>query len=201
MDAFARGYYPDYDKQTLILDVRHNRGGNIDSWILGILQRKAFTFWFGRTGNKRNGDLDWDEQFAFRGHVVILIDELTASDGEGVSRGISELGLGRLIGKRTWGGGIWLSQDNRLVDGGIASAPEIGTYNEKFGWGMGIEQQGVVPDIEVDNNPHTAFYGRDTQLERAIAELRQWLDQEPIVIPHPPDQKRDMSLHDEKCPL
>ena len=68
-----------------------------------------------------NGGLGWDQQFAFRGHIVVLIDEKTSSDGEGVSRGISELGLGRLIGTRTWGGGIWLSSDNHLVDGGIAT--------------------------------------------------------------------------------
>lgn len=68
-----------------------------------------------------NGGLGWDQQFAFRGHIVALIDEKTSSDGEGVARGISELGLGRLIGTRTWGGGIWLASDNDLVDGGIAT--------------------------------------------------------------------------------
>ena len=201
MDAFARGYFPDYDKQTLILDVRHNMGGNIDSWILDILQRKAWQYWGGRTGVKRKGDMDWDQQFAFRGHIVVLIDEKTSSDGEGVSRGMSELGLGRLIGKRTWGGGIWLGSDNKLVDDGIATAPEIGTYNEKFGWGLGIEQHGVVPDIDVDNNPRTTFDGKDTQLERAIAELKQWLQGEPVVIPKPMAGKRDMSLQGESCPV
>ena len=56
---------------------------------------------------------------------------------------MSELGLGQIVGTRTWGGGIWLSSDNTLVDGGIATAPEYGTYNDKFGWGLGIEQVGV----------------------------------------------------------
>jgi len=54
---------------------------------------------------------------------VVLINEHTSSDGEGFARGVSELGLGKLVGTRTWGGGIWLSSDNKLVDGGIASAP------------------------------------------------------------------------------
>ncbi|EEC47716.1 predicted protein [Phaeodactylum tricornutum CCAP 1055/1] len=195
MNAFARNFFPDYDAQALILDVRHNRGGNIDSWILTLLQRKAWMYWGDRVG-VRTGDLDWDEQFAFRGHIVVLIDEHTASDGEGVSRGISELGLGRLVGTRTWGGGIWLSSDNRLVDGGIASAPEIGTFNDRLGWGMGIEQQGVVPDVEVDNNPRTAYSGHDEQLERAIAELAEWLEEEPVIHPRPLEPKHDMSLHD-----
>ena len=227
-DAFFRGFYPDYDKQALIIDVRHNRGGNIDSWLLDVLQRKAWMYWHGRTTNITTGGLGWDEQFAFRGHLVVLIDEHTASDGEGFSRGVSELGLGKLIGTRTWGGGIWLSSDNRLVDGGIATvrmarctclhilistqcscifvhctqAPEVGTYNDKFGWGLGIEQMGVEPDFEVDNDPRIFYDGKDQQLEYAIDFLAKWLKQEPIVLPKSPGPKRDMSLPDEAkdCP-
>jgi C-terminal processing protease CtpA/Prc len=194
VDAFFRGFYPDYDKTALIIDVRHNRGGNIDSWLLDVLQRRAWMYWQGRTTNIHNGGLGWDEQFAFRGHVVVLIDEHTSSDGEGFSRGVSELGLGKLIGKRTWGGGIWLSSDNHLVDGGIATAPEIGTYNDNFGWGLGIEQMGVEPDFEVENDPRTFYDGKDQQLEYAIDYLAKWLKKEPIVMPKNPGPKRDMSL-------
>lgn len=98
-DAFVRGLYPDYDKDALIIDVRHNHGGNIDSWLLDSLQRKAWSFWQGRATNITNGGLGWDEQFAFRGHIVVLIDEKTSSNGEGFSRGVSELGVGKLVGK------------------------------------------------------------------------------------------------------
>jgi len=198
-DAFARGFFSDYDKQALIIDLRHNRGGNIDSWILTTLQKRAWMFWGDRIGVRR-GSLDWDEQFAFRGHVVVLIDEHSSSDAEGLSRGISELQLGRLIGKRTWGGGIWLSSDNHLVDGGIATAPEIGTFNDNFGWGLGIEQLGVQPDVEVDNNPRSTFDGEDAQLEMAIQELRKWLNEEPIVEPKAPLSKPDKSIPQENCP-
>lgn len=83
-DAFVRGFYPDYDKQGLIIDVRHNNGGNIDSWLLTSLQRKAWMYFQGRATNITNGGLGWDEQFAFRGHIVILVDEKTSSDGEGL---------------------------------------------------------------------------------------------------------------------
>lgn len=82
-DSFVRGFYPDYDKQGLIIDVRHNHGGNIDSWLLDVLQRKAWMYWQGRATNITTGGLGWDEQFAFRGHIVVLIDEKTSSDGEG----------------------------------------------------------------------------------------------------------------------
>merc|ERR1719215_2064850 len=101
-DAFARGFFPDYDKDGFILDVRHNTGGNIDSWVLDVLQKQAWMYWQSRDSDITNGGEGWDQQFAFRGHIVVLIDEMTASDGEGVARGISELGLGRLIGTRTW---------------------------------------------------------------------------------------------------
>lgn len=199
VNDFARGFYPDYDKDALILDVRHNGGGNIDSWILTALQRKVWSYWRNRRGTHK-GDIDWDEQFAFQGRVVVLVDEKTGSDGEGVARGISELGLGRLIGTRTWGGGIWLSSDNVLVDGGIATAPEMGTYNKKFGYGMGIENVGIEPDIVVDNNPRTTFDGKDAQLERAIQELKEWLHSEPVVISTPPEFIKDVSLHELDCP-
>ena len=64
---------------------------------------------------------------------------------------------------------------------------------------MGIEQMGVEPDIYVDNDPHQSYKGKDAQLERAISELKQWLEQEPVVIPQPPQKKKDMSLGDREC--
>jgi tricorn protease len=82
-DAFIRGFFPDFDKEAMIIDVRHNVGGNIDSWILTALQRKAWMYWQDRARNLTTGGMGWDEQFAFRGHLVVLIDEKTSSDGEG----------------------------------------------------------------------------------------------------------------------
>eukprot|EP00984_Skeletonema_dohrnii_P006777 scaffold2419_cov126-Skeletonema_dohrnii-CCMP3373.AAC.3 len=190
-NAFARGFYPDHDKQALIVDVRHNAGGNIDSWLLDILQRKAWMYWQGREDT--DGGLMWDEQLAFRGHLVVLIDEKTRSDAEIFARGVSELGLGKIVGKRSWGGGIGLAYDNDLVDGGIASAPELGVYNDKFGRGMGIEQMGIVPDVEVDNNPRDAYEGKDTQLEVAISVLKEWLKNEEVVLPKNPGRPKNMS--------
>ena len=198
-DAFARGFFPNYHKQGFILDVRHNIGGNIDSWVLDVLQRKAWMFWQERAFTTETGGIGWDEHYAFRGHVVVLVDEKTSSDGEGVSRGISELGLGKIIGKRTWGGGIWLSSDNKLVDGGIATAPEIGDFNDNFGWGMGIEQMGLEPDIVVDNDPHETYNGKDRQLERAIQVLKDWIEEEPIVIPKPKSKRKDMTMGEREC--
>ena len=120
---WARDYYPVFNRAGLIVDVRHNRGGNIDSWILEKLLRKAWFFWQGRAGEPY-----WNMQYAFRGHVVVLCDSYTASDGEAFAEGFKRLGLGKVIGTRTWGGEIWLSFDNWLADQGIATAAEIGVY-------------------------------------------------------------------------
>lgn len=114
----------------------------------------------------------------------------------GFSRGISELGLGKLVGTRTWGGGIWLASDNKLVDGGIATAPEFGTYNNNFGWGLGIEQIGVEPDVAVDNNPRQSFDGKDEQLERAIALLQKTVRDYPVSLPQNPGPHKNMAIND-----
>lgn len=78
-------------------------------------------------------------------------------------------------------------------------APEIGTYNENFGWGLGIEQMGINPDIDVDNDPFQTFGGKDAQLEMAIMELKRWLELEPIVIPKPPPRKKEMTMGEREC--
>jgi len=202
IDSFFRGFYPDHDKVGLIVDVRHNIGGSIDSWVLDILQRKAWEFWKSRNMNMDTG-IGWNERFAFLGHLVILTDEKTSSDAEGLARGVSELGLGQIVGRRTWGGGIWLSFNNPLVDGGVVSAPQMGTYNDHYGWGLGIEQMGVTPHVDVDNDPRVFYSGRDMQLERAIQVLSDWLRDEPIAFPNDPGKPKDMSLKKDldSCPV
>ncbi len=178
---WIKGFYPNYRKEGLIIDVRHNRGGNIDSWVLEKLLRKAWFFWAPRAGKPY-----WNMQYAFRGHMVVLIDENTASDGEAFAEGFRRLDMGDLIGTRTWGGEIWLSQRNRLVDEGIATAAENGVYSPEGEWL--IEGYGVVPDIEVDNLPHETFKGRDAQLEAAIEHLMQLMEKEPVMIPPIPER-------------
>lgn len=126
----------------------------------------------------------WNMQFAFPGHMVVLVDEETASDGEAFADGFRRLELGPVIGTRTWGGEIWLTSSNVLVDGGIATAAEMGVYGPEGEWL--IEGEGVVPDQVVDNLPHETFQGKDRQLEAAIAYLRKKIVEEPVVIPDPP---------------
>lgn len=173
-EDFAKGYYPVFNRGGLIIDVRHNRGGNIDSWILTKLMRKVWMTWSQRVGQAPN----WNMQYAFRGHLVLLCDEKSASDGEAISDGFRRLGLGKVIGTRTWGGEIWLSSSNVLVDKGIASAGEFGVWGPAGDWL--IEGRGVEPDITVDNPPHATFKGEDAQLKAAVEHLQKLLAEKPV---------------------
>jgi tricorn protease len=179
IEQWAREYYPVFNRQGLIIDVRHNRGGNIDSWLLGKLLRKAWFYWQPRVGNPV-----WNMQYAFRGHIVVLCDQLTASDGEAFAEGFHRLGLGKVIGMRTWGGEIWLSASNFLADHGIATAAELGVYGPEGKWL--IEGHGVDPDIVVDDLPHATFEGADAQLEEALRYLEQEIQKDPRPVPKTP---------------
>ncbi len=176
---WVRNFYPVFNRKGLIVDVRHNRGGNIDSWILEKLLRKAWFYWQPRVGQPT-----WNMQYAFRGHMVVLCNARTASDGEAFAEGFKRLDLGKVIGARTWGGEIWLSMNNRLVDRGIASAAQTGVYGPEGEWL--IEGHGVDPDIILDNLPHATFNGEDTQLKAAIEYLQKKIKQEPVAVPPAP---------------
>lgn len=179
IDRWYRDFYPVFDRQGLIIDVRDNNGGNIDSFILEKLLRRAWMYW-----KSRSGQPTWNMQYAFRGHMVVLVDQNTASDGEAFADGFRRLGLGEVIGTRTWGGEIWLSSANRLSDGGLARAPMMGVYGPEGEWL--IEQIGVIPDEVVDNLPHATFNGEDAQLDAAIAHLLRKIEEDPRAVPAPP---------------
>ncbi|MBL8290422.1 MAG: PD40 domain-containing protein [Bryobacterales bacterium] len=182
MDAFTEHFYPVHDRQGLIIDVRHNNGGNIDPWILAKLLRRSWFWWKPRVSHPYT-----NMQFAFRGHIVVLCDERTASDGEAFTEGFRRLGLGPVIGKRTWGGEIWLTNSNRLADQGVASAGETGVFAD--GKWL-IEGHGVDPDIVVDNLPHATFNGKDAQLEAALAWLEKKVREKPVPDPVTPAYPR-----------
>ncbi|MEP1033614.1 S41 family peptidase [Ekhidna sp.] len=178
INQFYREFYPVFNRQGLIIDVRYNWGGNIDSFILEKLLRKAWMYWKGRSGEPY-----WNMPYSFRGHLAVLVNENTYSDGEAFADGFRALGLGQTIGTRTWGGEIWLSSVNRLSDGGLARAPMFGVYGDGE-WR--IEGRGFEPDIEIDNLPNATFNGSDAQLDKAIEHLMQKIKGDPRPVPAPP---------------
>ena len=184
---WAREFYPVFQREGLIIDLRHNFGGNIDSWIIEKLQRRAWHFWQSR----QTDSLQWNQQLAFRGHVVALIDANTYSDGETMAQGLKRLGIAPLIGMSTAGAGIWLSDQNRLRDNGIARAAEFGSFVDNGPGSKGerswiTEGIGVKPDVEVDNLPNATFKGDDAQLDAAIGYLMDKMSKEPMSMPTMP---------------
>ncbi|HEY1043560.1 MAG TPA: S41 family peptidase [Telluria sp.] len=181
INAFARDFYANITRDGLIIDVRRNNGGNIDSWIIEKLLRKAWAFW-ASNGNQPSPNM----QNTFRGHLVVLMDELTYSDGETFAAGVKALKLAPLVGKRTAGAGVWLSDGNRLADNGMARVAENGQFSTEDGQWI-IEGVGVTPDVEVDNLPYETFNGRDRQLEVAIALLGKKIREQPVK-PYKPNE-------------
>ncbi|HET9032915.1 MAG TPA: S41 family peptidase, partial [Dokdonella sp.] len=171
---FAREFYTNVYRDGLIIDVRRNNGGNIDSWIIEKLLRRAWAYW-----TYPNSPPEFNMQQTFRGHLAVLIDERTYSDGETFAAGIKALNLGPLIGQRTAGAGIWLSGRNPLIDGGIARVAEFAQFSADNGRWL-IEGRGVSPDIAVVNPPRATFNGADAQLDAALKYLEDKLAAEPI---------------------
>ena len=178
---FVREFYAASDRDGLVIDVRYNNGGNIDSWILEKLLRRAWAFWQPRS--PAGSGVRANMQNVWRGHTVVLMNEDTYSDGETFAEGFKRLKIGPVIGKRSSGAGVWLSDQNRLIDNGIMRAAEMGQMD-----GEGrflIEGVGVTPDIEVDNLPRATAMGQDAQLDAAIAELKKRIAEQPIPVVKP----------------
>jgi tricorn protease len=180
--SFARDWFPQLDKPGLIIDVRNNNGGNIDSIIVAMLMRRAWAFWARPDGT---GIPTTNMQNAYRGHVAVLIDERTYSDGETFAGAVKALGLAPLIGQRTAGAGIWLSDRNRLADNGGVRIAENAQYSIDGRWI--VEGYGIAPDYAVDNPPLASFRGEDAQLGAAVALLKDKIARAPVpaLVPQP----------------
>ncbi len=175
IDGFAREFYSNFDRDGLIIDARRNNGGNIDSWIIEKLLRKAWAFW------QPAGRAPYTNmQQTFRGHLVVLVDQLTYSDGETFAAGIKALKLAPLVGKRTAGAGVWLSDRNWLADNGMLRAAEMPQFD--MDGRFIVEGVGVAPDIEVENLPYATFMGKDQQLETALQVLMQKLKEQAVPV-------------------
>lgn len=186
MATFAREFYAQLDRDALVIDVRNNNGGNIDSWVLTQLLRRAWAWWQPRS--PEGAESYPNMQQSWRGPIAVLIDADTYSDGETFAEGIKRLQLGTLVGRRTSGAGIWLGDGNRLLDRGIMRAAETGQYALDGGWL--IEGRGVTPDIDIDNPPRDTHLGGDAQLDAAVNHLLRQLADRPLPKAVPPPYAR-----------
>ena len=177
---FIKWYYGQVRKEALIIDDRNNGGGNVSQMVLERLRRVLLGTAYSR-----------HDQYArtypgtvFTGPMICLLNENSASDGDIFPWMFRNAGLGKLVGKRSWGGVVGITDHGPLLDGGTVNVPEFGHGDASGQWA--VEGVGVSPDIEVDNDPAAVLAGRDPQLERAIEELEKETRQRKAALPPRP---------------
>ncbi|MDP9082740.1 MAG: S41 family peptidase [Pseudomonadota bacterium] len=174
---FIKWWYPQVRKEGLVVDVRDNGGGNISEL---LIERLAATLH--GTGFVRNHDsTETYPRVVQPGPKVALINEDTGSDGDIFANAFRQWKIGPLIGKRTWGGVVGITDHGPLLDGGSVFVPEFGTADENGHWI--IEGHGVDPDIVIEQDPVAVARGEDPQLERAVEEAMQRLPATPVSLP------------------
>lgn len=173
---FHRHFLRDYDRDGLIIDIRHNRGGYVSQLLLEKLCRQRLGF----RGTRWFGALPYPPESP-AGPMVALINEHAASDGDIFAHAFRLRKMGPLIGRRTWGGVIGFSPGRSLVDGGMTSQPEFSTWFKDVGWK--VENRGVDPDIDVDILPHDHRRGVDAQLDRGVEEILKRIETNPPFRP------------------
>ena len=177
---FIKWFYGQTRKEGLIVDVRGNGGGNVSAMIIERLRRELLATGFNRTSEAASTY----PQVLFNGHMVALLNETSASDGDIFPAMFKKAGLGTLIGKRSWGGVVGITSYGPLIDGGQVNVPQFGFGSPEGEWV--IEGYGVDPDIEIDNDARSVILGGDPQLERAIEEILRQVNEDPRRLPGKP---------------
>ncbi len=178
---FKRYFFPQSHKEAIIVDERFNGGGSVADYYIDVLRRPLISYWAMRYG----ADLKTPSA-SIQGPKVMLIDETAGSGGDLLPWMFRKFQLGKLIGKRTWGGLVGILGFPVLMDGGFVTAPNLAIWTEE-GWV--VENEGVPPDIEVEQTPADVIAGRDPQLEKAIQvvldELKKNPSKQPVRPPYP----------------
>jgi tricorn protease len=173
---FHRYFLPELDREGLVVDIRYNGGGFVAELLLDKLARKRMgyvsTRWMGI--NPYPGE-------APMGPMVCLTNEFAGSNGDIFSQSFKLLHLGKLLGRRTWGGVVGIWPRNTLVDGTMTTQPEFSYWFQEMGWR--VENYGVDPDIEIDILPQDWAAGKDPQIDRAIEEGLKAIEEHPGLKP------------------
>ena len=180
LNEFVRYYYPQLRKEALIVDVRGNGGGNVSPMLIERLRREAAMIEIAR-----NTAPSLNPGGMIPGPKVCLMDEFSASDGDIFPYRFRQYKLGKLIGKRSWGGVVGIRATLPIVDGGYLNKPEFSRY-DLAGKEWIMEGHGVDPDIVVDNDPAKEYAGIDEQLNKAIEVILEEMKAAPVRIPPPP---------------
>ncbi len=179
---FKRYFYPQVHKDAVIVDERFNGGGSVADYYIDILRRPFIANWAMRYG------ADLKTPFAaIQGPKAMIIDETAGSGGDLLPWMFQKYKMGPLVGQRTWGGLVGTLGFPILMDGGAITAPNLAIWTPDEGWV--VENNGVPPDIEVEQTPADVIAGRDPQLEKAIevvmAELKKSPPAKAVRPPYP----------------
>jgi tricorn protease len=177
---FIKWYYGQVRKEGLIVDVRHNGGGNVSQMVLERLRRTVLGTEFSRN-SEFTGTYP---QVVFNGPMACILSEDSASDGDIFPWMFKTAKVGPLIGKRSWGGVVGITDHGPLIDGGQVSVPEFGHADASGQWA--VEGHGVDPDIVVENDAKSVIEGKDPQLERAVEEVMKQLGKPHLLPTRPP---------------
>ncbi|MBN1876978.1 MAG: PD40 domain-containing protein [Anaerolineae bacterium] len=172
-DAFNRYYFAQLDRQAVVLDERFNGGGSVADYVIDMLNRPLLCHWA-----TREGAVFHSPNASIFGPKAMIIDEYAGSGGDAMPLFFRRRGLGKLVGKRTWGGLIGIYDYPVLMDGGFVTAPRMAIFSPDNEWE--VENEGVTPDIEVEMTPKLAIEGRDPQIEKAVEIVLQELKQNPL---------------------
>ena len=175
---FKRYFYPQSDREAVIVDERHNGGGSVADYYIDILRRPLISFWAMRYGADLKTPIA-----GIHGPKVMLIDETAGSGGDLLPWMFRKLELGTIVGKRTWGGLVGVLGFPVLMDGGTVTAPNLAIWTSD---GFIVENEGVPPDVEVEQTPVDVIAGRDPQLEKAIELVMKELEARPPALPRRP---------------
>ncbi len=175
-EYFKRYFFPQAGKQAIIVDERFNGGGQVADYYIELLRRPLVSYWA-----TRHGEPIRTPNAAILGPKVMIIDETAGSGGDLLPWMFRKFGLGKLVGKRTWGGLVGTLGFPTLMDGGIVTAPNLAIFTDD-GWV--VENVGVPPDVDVEQDPAAVAAGKDPQLDRAIEIVLSELEKNPP--PKPP---------------
>jgi tricorn protease len=177
---FNRFYFAQVGKQAAIIDERYNHGGLIADYIIDLLERPLRNCAISREGEKFCSPLA-----QIYGPKTMIINEMSGSGGDALPWMFKQDKIGPLVGTKTWGGLVGIYNYPSLMDGGGVTAPRVAIYGLHGEWE--VENHGIAPDIEVENDPASVAAGRDAQLEKAVEVTVEALKKHPVVIPnHPP---------------
>ncbi len=172
LTAFKRYFFPQIDKEAIIIDERFNSGGWIADYYIDSLRKPFLSYFAPRYG------ADWKIPSAgLQGPKVMLINEGAGSGGDMLPWMFRKNKLGPLVGKRTWGGLVGIGGYPQLMDGGSVTAPSMAFWSPESGYA--IENEGVAPDVEVEQWPADVIAGHDPQLEKAIEIVMKELEKSP----------------------